>query len=109
MEETTMKKRLLSILMVLCLAVSLVTPVVAVGEEPITYTDGTEDGVSQDTENSVEDSTPQDTETTTEDPSGEQGTNTPVAQKRMVRWMKQWQRQPMEQPLNCWQMPPPMV
>ena len=74
-----MKKRLLSILMVLCLAVSLVTPVVAVGEEPITYTDGTEDGVSQDTENSVEDSTPQDTETTTEDPSGEQGTNTPVA------------------------------
>ena len=30
-----MKKRLLSILMVLCLAVSLVTPVVAVGEEPI--------------------------------------------------------------------------
>lgn len=74
-----MKKRLLSILMVLCLAVSLVTPVVAVGEEPITYTDGTEDSVSQDTENSVEDSTPQDTETTTEDPSGEQGTNTPVA------------------------------
>ena len=74
-----MKKRLLSILMVLCLAVSLVTPVVAVGEEPITYTDGTEDGVSQDTENPVEDSTPQDTETTTEDPSGEQGTNTSVA------------------------------
>ena len=74
-----MKKRLLSILMVLCLAVSLVTPVVAVGEEPITYTDGTEDSVSQDTENPVEDSTPQDTETTTEDPSGEQGTNTPVA------------------------------
>ncbi len=64
-----MKKRLLSILMVLCLAVSLVTPVVAVGEEPITYTDGTEDSVSQDTENPVEDSTPQDTETTTEDPS----------------------------------------
>ena len=74
-----MKKRLLSILMVLCLAVSLVTPVVAVGEEPITYTDGTEDSVSQDTENPVEDSTPQDTETTTEDPSGEQGTNTSVA------------------------------
>ena len=45
MEETTMKKRLLSILMVLCLAVSLVTPVVAVGEPT---TEGSGDATQSD-------------------------------------------------------------
>ena len=60
MEETTMKKRLLSILMVLCLAVSLVTPVVAVGEPTTegsgdaTQSDPIPGGTGNTTENTAE-------------------------------------------------------